>query len=273
MTWAAYLNEVDLSTIGFYLEQTSAKFGAPARQFPTVAIPGRNGVVVAADPTVSQRTLTLQGTIDPALRTVAQRVAFEDQLKAVAMNGLVGVVIDDDITAPRRIDGLCTDVSIDPVAHPAVTQVSRARLTLQCPDPTWYDVTGQMIGFSSTPSAIPLGTAPSGGVVRISAPAWSANVVNPVLTYLNAAALVQTTLTFTLTLAAGTDYLEIDLDRLTAVKYASGVASNAITLLTGDFFALDPMDGDVVNAAYPLLKATATSGTPSAQWLGVRRWL
>ena len=82
------------------------------------------------------------------------------------------------------------------------------------------------------------------------------------------------TLGFSGTLTATTDYLEIDLDRQTVVEYASGVAGNAISwLASGNFFALDPMDGDVLNASYPKLKVSATSGTPTATWTGVRRWL
>ena len=120
----------------------------------------------------------------------------------------------------------------------------------------------------------PVPAEPSGGVVRIAAPAWSADVVDPTLTYRNAAGVAVESLALTGTLVAGTDYLEIDLDRQTIVHVSSGVPANAIGWLTsGQFFALDPMDGDVLAASYPQLEVTAASGTPSATWLGVRRWL
>jgi len=274
MAWAVYLNEQSLGDLGIYVMQVGAGFSAPARAYPRLEIPGRQGAVYVADPTTAIRTLRVECVVTPAARTIAARRTAEDQLKALAYRALVRVIVDDDVNAPRAIDGVCTACEITTRQHPVDATVSNATLTIECPDPTWYDVTGQIIAFSSAASPVPLGTAPSGGLVRIAAPAWSANVTDPVLTYLSAAGVALSSLTFTTTLTAGTDYLEVDLDRLTALKVASGVASNAITLLTaGDFFALDPMDGDPLNSSYPQLKVTSTAGTPSGQWLGVRRWL
>lgn len=274
MAWAVYLNETSLESIGVYVEDLGTRASAPERSFSAVQIPGRQGAVVSGDPVTAEKRLTITASIDPAARTVAALVAAQDALKALAYRALVKVIADDDSTAPRQIDGVCERCDITPVVHPMVTQIARATLTLRCPDPTWSDVTGQLIGFTSTASAIPLGTAPSGGIVRIAAPSWSANVVDPVLTYLNAAGVTIETLSFTGTLTAGTDYLEVDLDRCTVTEYASGTGANAISWLSsGDFFALDPMDGDPLNTSYPQLKVSATSGTPSATWAGTRRWL
>ena len=72
--------------------------------------------------------------------------------------------------------------------------------------------------------------------IRIAASALGSNVVTPTLTYLNAAGVAVWSLTFNLTLTVATDYLEIDLDRLTAVEYTSGTPTNAVPLITaGDF--------------------------------------
>lgn len=274
MTWAVYLNETPLDSIGIWVEDIAARYHGVQRAFPTLALPGRQGVVLAAEPETSARLLTISGTIDPAARTLTARTTAEDQLKALAYRALIKVIADDDETAPRQIDGVCEDLRITPVVHPMVTQLSRFTMTVRCPDPTWYDVVGQMIGFTSVPSPIPLGTAPSGGLVRIAAPAWSANVTNPVLTYRNAAGVTLQTLTFSTTLVAGTDYLEIDLDRQTVIEVQAGVVRNAIgDLSAGEFFVLDPMDGDPLAASYPSLAATSSAGSPSAQWLGTRRWL
>jgi hypothetical protein len=274
MTWAVYLNETPLDSIGIWVEDISARFHGVQRTYPTIALPGRQGVVLAAEPETSARLLTISGTIDPAARTLTARSTAEDRLKALAYGALIKVITDDDETAPRQIDGVCEDVRITPVVHPMVTQLSRFQLTVKCPDPTWYDVTGQLIGFNATPSPVPLGTAPSGGLIRVAAPSWSANVTNPVVVYRNAAGVTLQTLGFTLTLVAGNDYLEIDLDRQTIVEYQSGVVRNAIGDLTsGEFFALDPMDGDPFSASYPSLALTSSGGTPAGQWLGPRRWL
>lgn len=280
MAWAVYLNETSLADIGCYVTgfQGSAS-AAPTREYPTVAIPGRQGVVFAADPTTGTRTLQIEGAVVPSAGTIAARRTAEDQLKAAAMRGLIAVSVDDDVNAPRKIDAVCTACEITPRGHPVSATVSGFVLRFVCPDPTWQDVVGQVIGFTSTATGVPLGTAPSGGIVRIAAPSWSADVDVPVLHYLNAAGVTIGSLTFggvtgVNDLQAGLDYLEIDLDRATVTRYDSGVASNGISLLTaGDFFTLDPMDGDTLNASYPMLKVTATGGTPSGQWLGARRWL
>jgi hypothetical protein len=279
MGYAVYLNETNLADLGVYVERVSAWRDAPGREFPTVAIPGRQGVVFAADPVTGARSLRISAMIHPAALTLAARRTAEDNLKALAMRALIKVVEDDESNAPRQIDGVCTSCTITPRRHPVQSLVSDAELTILCPDPTWYDVAGQVIGFTSTATAVPLGTAVSGGIVRIAAPSWSADVDIPVLHYLNAAGVSIQTMTFggvtgADDLQAGLDYLEIDLDRATVTRYDSGVASNGIALLTaGDFFSLDPMDGDTLNASYPMLKVTATGGTPSGQWLGARRWL
>lgn len=275
MTWAVYAAGTDLSSIDSYTMEVGNWLSGPSREFPTLAIPGRQGVVFAADPTVSPRTLRITGVINPVSRTVASRLADERAIKALVYGALVTIITDDDVTAPIAIDGVCVACDIVPRGHPLVATISGVTMDFLCPDPTWRDVMGQVVGFTSTPATIPLGTAPSGGIVRIAAPSWSANVTNPVLTYYNAATVSLQAMTFTgLTLTAGTHYLEIDLDRATATLYASGVASNAISYLaSGDFFALDPMDGNPLNGSYPFLGCSGSAGTPSGQYLGARRWL
>ena len=272
MAWGVYLNETPLSALGVYVQRLNSYKAAPTRTYPTLALPGRQGVVLAADPETAPRTLTLVCTVVAA--SIAAREAAEDQFKTLAYNGLVKISVDDDVNAPRWIDGVCSAFQTDTRAHPVDALASDVSVSFLCPDPTWADVTGQLIGFTSVVSPVPLGTAPSGGVVRIAAPVWSANVTNPVLTYRNAAGVTVQSLSFNTTLTAGNDYLEIDLDRQTVVEYQSGVARNAIGDLTaGEFFVLDPMDGDPFNASYPSLAVTSSAGSPSGQWLGAKRWL
>lgn len=274
MTWAVYANGTSLASLDAYVMRVDGWLSAPSRQYPTLAIPGRQGAVFAADPTVGTRTLRINAVINPTTRTVATRLADEQALKALLMQALVSVITDDDVTNPIVIDGVCQSVEITPRGHPLVSTISEVTFEVLCPDPTWRDLSSQVIGFNSTPATIPLGNAPSGGLVRIAAPSWSANVTDPVLTYYNASKVAVQTMTFTgITLTAGTDYLEIDLDRATAIEVSSGSSSNAIASLTGDFFTLDPMDADPLNSSYPLLGCSGSAGTPSGQYLGTRRWL
>lgn len=270
---ALYLNELDTAAIECWPLDAEEWLSMPERDFPVVAIPGLNGVVIAGEPTVSARELTLTLQVQPAARTTAARVTAERKLKAMASRGLVRIGINDSYTPSRVIDGVLKNARFQPVGHPIAAVASRASLTFLCPDPTWRDAYDTIIAFSATPSPIPTGDANSDGLIRIAAPAWSANVVNPTIHYLNAAGVTIKTLGLTGTLTAGLDYLEVDLKRASITEYASGAASNAIAWLTsGGFFAIDAMDGDPLNTSYPQLKVTATSGTPSGLWIGPRRW-
>lgn len=271
MTWSVAINETVLADLGVYVQNIPGWLDGTGRNYPTLAIQGRQGAVFAADPTVAPRQLRIECTVNTA--SIAARWTAERKLKGLVSRGLVSITVDDDVNAPLVIEGVNVEAPITPRGHPLDAMVSDATLMFLCPDPTWRDVLGSTVGFNATPVMVPLGNAPSGGIIRIAAPAWSANVTNPVLSYLNVAKATVQSMTFTTTLVAGEDYLEIDLDRSTVTLSDNGVQSSGATLLTaGDFFVLDPMDGDVVNSGYPYLSVTATSGTPAGQWTGVRRY-
>lgn len=273
MTWAVYVNETALDTLGCYVEQLDSAFAAPSRAYATVQVPGRHGVVLSGDPESASRTLVIGGSIVPSGWTVAALRTAADQLKALASRALIKVILDDDVTSPRQIDAVCESCDITPLVHPLVTLGARFRLIARCPDPTWADVMGQIIAFGTAASAVPLGTAPSGGIVRITA-FGATDVVDPTLSYLSAGGVLLQSMAFSGTLTAGTEYLEIDLDRATVRKVSSGTATNAISWLTsGEFFGLDPHDGDPLNGSHPQLQVTASSGTPTATATYTKRWL
>jgi hypothetical protein len=272
MTWSVAINETVLADLGVYVVGVQGWLDGLGRDYPTQAIPGRQGVVFAADPTVAPRRVRLEATVNTT--TVAARQAAERELKALAYRGIVAVTVDDDLNSPLLIEGVCIECAITPKGHPLVAVVSDAVLSFLCPDPTWRDVIGVPVGLTTTPVMVPLGTSTSGGVVRIAAPAWSANVVTPVLHYLNVAKATVQSMTFSTTLVAGEDYLEIDLDRSTVTLSDNGSTSSGASLLSaGDFFVLDPMDGDTLNSGFPYLMLSATSGTPTGMWTGYKRYL
>lgn len=279
MSWTVTVNGADLyGQHGLAVESGGDVHDAPRRSYPLTVIPGRMGAVLATDPTVEARIMRLTGSVAPSAQTLLAHRASRDALKHRLYSGLTKIVFDDDVTAPREIDGVCTGCTVTPSAHVLTSLGARFELTVVCPDATWKDVVGQLIGFNPTAKAVPLGTAPSGGIIRIAAPAWSANVVDPVLKYYSASGVLIWSMTFSLTLTAGTMYLELDLDRSTAVKVDTSTAPATITeaiqnLSAGDFGVLDPTDGDPLASSYPRLAVTATSGTPSGTWLGHRRWL
>jgi phage-related protein len=272
MATAVFINETSLADLAVYVVGLPGSLDGLGRDFPTLAIPGRHGVVFAADPTVAPRQLRIECTVSTL--TAAARQASERQLKALAARGLVQITIDDDVNSPLTIEAVGQSCTVSPKGHPLVAVVSDVSLQFICPDPTWRDVLGVTVGFNTTPVMVPLGTATSGGIVRIAAPSWSANVVDPILYYLNVAKATVQSMTFTVTLVAGEDFIEIDLDRSTITLSDNGVRSDAATLLTaGDFFVLDPMDGDPINAGYPYLMLASSAGTPSGQWTGPKRYL
>lgn len=274
MAFSVWINETDLSSLGLYVEDIPGWLHAPSRNYQVTEIPGLMGGVLSLDPTYPPRPVSIVGSVDPALRTVAQRRSFEDQLKALAYRGLVTLTVDDDVNPPLRIDGVAMRAPFDPVAHWATTQLSRARIDLTCPDPTWYALQGSSLAFGATPTPVPLGTAVSSGKIRIAAPAWSANVTDPIVSYYSASRVLVQSMSFPgVTLTAGVDYLEIDLNRSTVVEYAAGVATDRISLLVGDFFALDPFDGDTAAGAFPFLAVTGAAGNPSGQALYLKRYL
>lgn len=271
MTWAVAINETSLADLNIYVVGVPAMLDGLGRSYPLFAIPGRQGSVLAGDPTVAARQLRIECTITTT--SVAARQTAERNLKALATRGVVTVTVDDDVNAPLSIEGVNAECTITPKGHPITALVADVVLQFVCPDPTWRAVMGVVVGLNTTPTMVPLGTAPSGGVVRIAAPSWSANISNPTLSYLNLARVTVQSMTFTTTLVAGEDYLEIDLDRGTVTKYDDGVATTGAPLLTaGDFFVLDPMDGDPLNNGSPYLLLGSSAGTPTGQWVGYKRY-
>jgi phage-related protein len=271
MTWAVAINETSLADLSVYVVGVPAMLDGLGRSFPLFSLSGRQGSVLASDPTVAARQLRIECTITTT--SIAARQTAERQLKALATRGVVTITVDDDVNAPLSIEGVNAECTITPRGHPIDAIVADVVLQFVCPDPTWRAVMGMAVGLNTTPVMIPLGNAPSGGVVRIAAPSWSANVQNPVLTYRNLANSTVQSMTFTTTLVAGEDYLDIDLDRSTVTKYDDGVATTGAPLLTaGDFFVLDPTDGDPLNNGYPYLVLSASGGTPTGQWVGFKRY-
>jgi phage-related protein len=271
MTWSVTINETSLSDLSVYVVGVPAMLDGLGRSFPLFAIPGRQGSVLAGDPTVAPRQLRIECTINTT--SIALRQAAERKLKALASRGIVTITVDDDVNPPLCIEGVNIECTATPKGHPVDAIVADVVLQFLCPDPTWRAVLGVTVGLNTTPTMIPLGNAPSGGVVRIAAPSWSANVQNPVLSYLNLARVTVQSMTFTTTLVAGEDFLEIDLDRGTVTKYDDAIATTGAPLLTsGDFFVLDPMDGDPINNGFPYLMLGSSAGTPTGQWVGFKRY-
>jgi hypothetical protein len=116
---------------------------------------------------------------------------------------------------------------------------------------------------------VPLGSAPVNPVIRVLAPAGS--VTNPTVTYRDIAGNIRGQLGLTQVLAT-TDWIEINMDTKVVSRVLSGVVSGPVPILSGDFFALDPADGDQINGTGPTLEVAASVGAPTGLALYRRMW-
>jgi hypothetical protein len=271
-TPSLFANGRDVEALGLRVFTCKGPWDIPQITDPTLVIPGRLGLVrTGAATQMAARTITLTGAIyrSDAPRTNADVLAMLDVLKPLLA---LGVLELRTATQPTR-SYLCRLATFDVTMHGAAFAAGSAdfSLTLTCTDPLGYDTDPSGIGFAAAPIAIPLGTGPSAGLLRIMGPATS-----PVVTYRDLTGAIVHTLGFTRTLLA-TDYEEIDLDLLKVTRVQSGVATNDIAALTsGDLedFVLRPEDGDALAGVYPTLECSGLTGTGNqCELLYSRGWL
>lgn len=259
MTWT--INGVDPRTLGLIISDVSGWLDAAAASRPATTIPGRAGQrALTLAPDLAPRRLVARGIV-AATSVQAARDSL-DALRALFDAPSLAVSFTD---APTRAVMAALEAFTVPVA-PAqmIARQLPVEITLLALDPIATDVAGTVVSATSVAAPLPLGTAPSAPVLRILGPA-----TNPVVTYRDARGVARQTLGLTVTLAA-TDYVEVDAGAMTITKVASGVSTNAITLLTsGDFPIFDPLDGDRAAGAWPTLEVSA--GTVEAlYWRGWR---
>lgn len=257
------VNGVDLRTaFGFVLGPDIGSLrGHAGAAVPTAAVVGMAGVTPAVPlGEIPAKTLTLEGTVQAASRAALQTAL--DGLGALLAAGELRLVFADETT--RWIGArLTSDLEVRHVGPGLAVPHAKVRYNLAALDPYWTDVDPQEVTLTSTPTALPLGTAPS---------AWQAQLVdgtNPVLTYLNGRRDTVDTLGFTRTLGAN-DYLEVVSHPALVWRWQSGVRSNDLAARTsGRFFALDAVrDGDPRTSLWPAM--SLNSGTGKLTYY--RRW-
>ncbi len=267
MQTAMYVNDFDTSSLGLIVSSVEGWRDGLATRDRTTQLPTRVGaVILAPEAETATRQLTIDGVLDPShagkALTLANLRAALNELQDKLYRGTIEVRFSDepDIFVLAR----CEQGNLIATPPQFMNPKSRVQIRLQCPDPLRYDRNGSVVGFGTTRQGVPLGTAVSAPVIRIMGAA-----TNPVISYRDKSGTVKQTMGFTVTLAA-TDYLEIDCELFTIKKFASGVETNGISLLTsGDFIALDPQDGDFAASVWPTLEVSAGSG----ECLYRRSWL
>jgi hypothetical protein len=244
-----YVNDYDLRRLGAELELVDGLRAAPSQRWVSTPVTGRMGeLLLSGRPNVNARRVALRGRV--VADTQAALETAIDALKSRLLQGAIEVRPASNLTRVL----LCRLVAFaeQPFAPQMATPVTGITAELEALSPAWYDRDPVVVSAATAIRvACPVGNLPVAPVVRIM------GGTNPVLTLRTAAGDSVGSMTFTVTLAA-TDYLEVDMDAKTVTKYASGVATNGLSLLTaGDFLTLSPEDGDELTSASPTLEVSA----------------
>lgn len=261
MTWNLSVNGIDLTTYGFTINTTDGVFDGGVRTLIAVPVAGSAGIMVTGG-IESPRVVELSGSLTSAAKTVAGRLANEDAFKDLVRGGLVRLTRDDGSTTVRTITGHVERLGLTTIGHPVAPTDLRVTLRLACLESYWQAVEPSSRVLGATRATLVLGTAPSTPIIRI-----MGSATNPVVTYRDAGGTAQRTITLTITLAATTDWIDLDMRTRKITKYLSGVVTNGYTTMstTSNFpFAFDPQDGDFFTSAWPTLEVSA--GTGIAYW-------
>lgn len=225
--------------------------GSVPVSYPTQRVPDRfDAVRTATKPQHQARSIVVPGTVvADDMATMHQRL---HQLKSYLAPGperTVRLVDDETVEFLARVQ----QVDGQPVRPDQIQPWTEVAIRFQADDPRIWDVDQQNVGIDGTPTAMPLGTAPVAPVVRI-----DGSATNPALTYADDGGATVETLSLTISIGAG-DWIEVDMDRKTIVDQAG--ASQISALSGGDFFRLDPTDGDYATSSWPQVSVSSGTGT------------
>lgn len=235
----------DFQTIGFIGDRFPAAFDAAGRNFQEAQAHGRIGrVLTTVKPDVSSRSFTINGHI------VASDAATADsnlhEIKYRLYNDSVLLRFSRDETLEYR--ARCVAIRASPLQPEMTQRAYDCSLQFLLIDPRTYAVSDSVVAFT-TATDMPLGTAPTEPIIRLS------GGTNPILIYRDSTGTEVARMEFTW---SGT-YIDIDMDRKTVIDNAA--ANQVSTLTTGEFFSLDPYDGDYPTSDWPTLEVNSGSGS------------
>lgn len=266
MTTGVWVNDYPLDAAGWLLETVAGWQDGLTQKAPTIAIPGRAGLLATGQAAADSRVITLGGHVGP-FASHALCLQAVDLVKAIAGSGLAEVRLVDRVD--RTFWAQLTNVRVSGGRVWGLDFYRKVELTFTCLVPVGFDQLGRTAAFSATPANIWPGSAPLAPIVRIYAP--TNTVTNPTLTYRDLAGNIRGQLGLTQVLTVN-DWIEANLDTQVISRVLSGVVSGPVPIASGDFFALDPADGDSINNLGPTLEVTASSGTPTGLALFRRMW-
>lgn len=236
-------------SFGLLVEQAAGWRDVPARQWPTAAIPLRQGLTRQASASAEGvREIRIAGHVKG--NTVADARAKLDALALALERDPVRLRFPDHPT--RYVSVQLTRGVTTPASPQFIQRILPVELLFTAFDPYFYDDYPTLIALRATATRLVLGTAPSRPVITIRGPA-----TNPVVTFRNSNGATVQTFSLTITLISG-DTLVVDCDALTI--RLNGATSRMDALTSGDFLTMDP----VLAGQLPTL--TLSSGTGEATY-------
>ena len=242
-----YVNDYPVDKIGLYPDPEGLEGNRSALTVRdrVTFLPGRVGTISLADEVETEpRRLAIsciqRGTsaanLQTRMRELRQRLA----------EGVTEIRFEED--SDKVFYCRLERAEVTGIA-PMVSQPNqRVRISLLAQDPLIYDRNGTVVGFSSDEAELPLGTAPSFGIIRI-----SGAVTDPVITYKDFRGDTKATLGLTATLGA-TEWREIDMDKSTIVDDAGANAIDEMS--SGGFFSFDAQDAAGEDGPYPTIEVS-----------------
>lgn len=269
MAGPLFIDDIDLDvTLGWkVMRDTLAGFdGAPAAVPATMRIPGLGNQVVSsrnyeAPPRRLTATLYRKETVKATMETAGHR------LRALVEGRVVR--LRHDLRTNQEILARCVSFPMAYGVGPKYLPpyVWKPTLEFEADDPYFRDTTDQTVNFTTTATAVPVGTKRCKG--RYTIVASGGTVTNPILTWENSAGTTIATIQPTIAILNG-DAFEIDHEAGTVRKRVSGVWSNARnTIPIGTVIPfLDPAYGDFATSAWQKIKCSAGNGSVVYR----RRW-
>jgi hypothetical protein len=231
----------DLGLIGYAANNDFRDaFGAPQRDWISEYTHGRlKETLLTPDPVYKKRIMIVNGAIVADDRATLD--GYIDELKYRLYDGELGIRFSNDET--REYMAYCDQITVTPYQPALIQRAAKVALRFAVVDPRMRAIADSVVGFT-TATAMPMGTAKTLGVLRLT------GGTNPIVIYKNYAGTEVARMEFTW---AGT-WIDVDLDNQTIIDDLS--ANQAATLTGGNFFYLDPRDGDYLLTQWPTLEVS-----------------
>jgi len=225
-----YVDGVDLSQ-WFVVYDVLGHRDIPTAVWPNRPVSGRIGnIVLSSEPSFQPRDITIDGHVIED--TMAEMRTSLNEIAARFHGDEHEVQIVDDTSRVfyARLAG-ANAFTLKPSLTTPKTQI-KVRLT--CLDPRAYSTGNSTLGFGSTDTPVPLGTAPVGGVIRFSGVASDPSVIYKTSTGLEVARI---TLNTTL---SSTQFVDVDLTSYTLTGTTGANLSSIWASSVSTFFLFDP---------------------------------